>query len=219
MENNLQNSELYETRYGWKESRGNFRFYLFLLCALLCLCVFRVWWTANFWGVVVKGTSMINTLEEEDKLLVRRVENADRLDYGTIIVVDVSGYEECADVDGGLLIKRLIAKEGDKVRCKDGQLEICYAGTEEFKALDEPYAHYKDRMEYDFPEYEVGEGEIFFLGDNRNESRDSRYDAYPSGSHLENSLYKSEDVVGYLPDWAYQYREFLEKILFYNDKE
>lgn len=216
MEQNLKNSELYEARYGDKEERSNFRFYLFLLCFVLCLCVFRVWWTTNFWGVVVDGTSMVNTLEHGDKLLVRRVKNAEDLDYGTIIVVDVSGYAECQGIKDGLLIKRLIAKEGDKVRFENGQLEICKAGTQEFKPLDEPYAYYSDKDGYSFNgyTYTVGVGEIFFLGDNRCDSKDSRYHEYPSGSHLQDGLYKSSDVVGYLPDWAYEYKDILERIFF-----
>lgn len=213
----MHDSELYETRYGWKEERSNFRFYLFLLCAVLCLCVFRVWWTASFWGVVVDGTSMVNTLQHGDKLLVRRVKSADELDYGTVIVVDVSDYAECAGIKDGLLIKRLIAKEGDKVRCTGGNVEICYAGRQEFVRLDEPYAHYTDPSSYNFAEYTVGEGEIFFLGDNRNYSKDSRYYDYPNGSHLENKLYKSEDVVGYLSDWAYENKDILERIFFISD--
>jgi signal peptidase I len=108
----------------------------------------------------------------------------------------------------------LIAKEGDKVRCENGRLEICYAGTQEFVLVDEPYAHYKDRNAYDFAEYTVGEGEVFFLGDNRNESKDSRYYDYPNGSHLKDSLYKMDNVVGYLPDWAYENKEILERIFF-----
>ncbi len=213
----MQNSELYETRYGFKEGRANFIFYAVLLCLSVCLLIFRVWWTANFWGVAVDGTSMVYTLEHGEKLLVKRVKDADELDYGTIIIVDVSGYEECQGIKDGLLIKRLIAKEGDKVRCENGVLEICKAGMQEFEIVNEPYAHYKDRNAYDFDEYTVGEGEIFFLGDNRNESKDSRYYDYPYGSHLQDCLYKASDVVGYLPDWAYEYKDILERIFFIED--
>ena len=218
MERNLQNSELYEARYGYKESRANFIFYAVLLCFALLLCVFRVWWGSNFWGVVVDGESMIYTLEDGDKLLVRRVKDAEKLDYGTIIVVDVSDYPECQGIKDGLLIKRLIAKEGDKVRCENGCLEICYQGTDSFIEVPEPYAHYKDRNAYDFDTYTVGEGEVFFLGDNRNESKDSRYYDYPNGSHLQDSLYKIDNVVGYLPDWAYEHKEILERIFFIGEE-
>ncbi|MBR2442273.1 MAG: signal peptidase I [Clostridia bacterium] len=214
MDKTLRNSELYEARYGYKEGRANFIFYAVLLCFALCVCIFRVWWVNNFWGVVVDGESMIYTLEDEQKLLVRRVKDVENLDYGTVIIVDVSDYEECQGIKDGLLIKRLIAKEGDKVRCEDGRLEICFKGTQEFKLIDEPYAHYTNRNAYDFEEYTVGAGEVFFLGDNRNESKDSRYYDYPHGSHLQDRLYKAENVVGYLPNWAYEYREILEKILF-----
>ncbi len=215
METSMQESELYEERFGFKERRSNFRFYVFLLFVLFLLLGFRLWWTAKFFGVLVDGSSMVNTLRHGDKLLAQRLENADELARGSIIIVDVSGYEECKGVKDGLLIKRLIAKEGDKVRCTDGQIEIWYAGADGYVPLDEPYAYYENKYAYDFAEYTVGEGEIFFLGDNRNNSKDSRYyDYLKEGSNLKDRLYKSADVCGVVTEWAVKHREILGSILF-----
>ena len=111
------------------------------------------------------------------------------------------------------IIKRLIAMEGDKVRCTDGQVEICYAGTTEYVVLEETYAYYFRPMEeYDFAEYLVGEGEIFFLGDNRNNSMDSRYNE--GYSHLKDSLYTFDEIYGIVPDWAVKYRKVFDFLLF-----
>lgn len=214
MDSGLQGSELYESQFGFKEERKNFRFYIFLLCLFFFLVGLRGWWVNNFGGVIVDGTSMNQTLKDGDKLLMKYVKDVEELEYGDVIVVYVGDYEECNGISSGYLIKRLIAKEHDKVRCVNGQIEIWYDGADGYVPLDEPYAYYTDKAGYDFDEYVVEEGEIFFLGDNRNHSCDSRYYQYPSGSHLEDGLYKATDVSGVVPEWAVKYKGILEKIFF-----
>lgn len=209
MNKDLRNSELYEACYGDKERRSNIRFYAVILCLFALLLGFRVYWTNTFGGVEVDGSSMYKTLSDGEKLLMKKVD-AGEADYGDVIVVYVGDYPEFSD-GTEYLIKRLIAKSGDRVRCTDGKLEIQYSGATEWTALDEPYAYYTDRADYDFKEYAVGEGEIFFLGDNRNISQDSRY--LDGGSRLK-GLYKEQDIIGIVPNWAIKHRNVLAKIFF-----
>lgn len=210
----LSDNELYEARHGFKESRSNARFLCVILIIFILFLSFNAWWTGNFGGVIVDGSSMNNTLYDGEKLLMRYAKGY-KAERGDVIVVYVGDYEECENMNGDFLIKRLIAVEGDKVRCENGQIEIQYAGTEKWEALNEPYAYYANyRFHYDFEEYVIGEGEIFFLGDNRSGKGSSVDSRFKEGmSHL-NHLYKEADIYGVVPAWAIKYNETLSKIFF-----
>ena len=228
MNKQLQDTELYESLFHYKERRESVRFLSILWLALACLLLLVGIWRANFGGVEVSGSSMLNTFKNGDYLLMQRYREGDELEYGSVIVVDIGHYDEVKEynadkrktnpnwVDTTVIIKRLIAKEGDTVRCQDGVVEVRYAGDTEFTVLSEPYAKYDNRMAYDFEkEYVVGEGEIFFLGDYRSVSMDSRYrEGY---SHL-SGLYKQSDVYGVVPKWAIEHKDVLEKIFFWRNK-
>ena len=212
LDKNLADSDLYEACFHVKERRSNTRFFSVLLGMVALFACVRAMWVYAFGGIVVDGASMRNTLNNGDKLIMRYADVGEKAKRGDIIIVDTRDYPECGNTD--FLVKRLIAIEGDKVRCEDGNLYICYAGQTEYVLLEEDYAYYyRDKEEYDFREYVVGEGEIFFLGDNRQNSKDSRYGLI-GGSHLDDRLYKAEDIYGIVPTWALEHREILEKIFF-----
>ena len=221
MSKNFKENPLYETRFQTGEKRSNFYFLFFLLVCILAVFGFRIYWTENFGGVQVDGASMNNTLRHGEELLMRYYDEGDKLERGDVIVVYVADYPEVREYNRGkseknkltYLIKRLIAVEGDKVKCVDGQIYICYVGTSEFVPLNEPYAHYVNHAAYDFDTYTVGENEIFFLGDNRNNSCDSRYNE-TGGSHLSGRLYKEKDIFGVVPEWAIKHQAVLERIFF-----
>ncbi len=224
MQRDLIDSELYEERYRFKERRSNVRFFLTLLAIALLFLGLRAYWTNTFSGVGVDGASMNKTLYSGDQLIMRYSDGGKDADYGDVIVVHVENYPEIREYNQGksenkklkYLIKRLIAKEGDAVKCTDGQIYIRYKGKTEFVELYEPYAYYYSKTakaNYDFGVYEVGEGEVFFLGDNRCNSMDSRYNE-EKGSHLDGRLYKQADIFGIVPQWAIDNQRILEKIFF-----
>lgn len=177
------------------------------VCVLLIASVFffRLWWRNQYFGVVVKGSSMNQTLNNGDELFVRSMKDGVKAERGDVIVVYTGAYSQSGN--GSYLIKRLIAIEGDKVRCTDGQIEICYAGTQEYVPLYEPYAYYGNyKQEYDFAEYQVQAGEIFFLGDNRSSSGSSQDSRYQEGHSNIQCLYKQTDIYGVVPSWSVQYK-------------
>lgn len=177
----------------------------------------RVYVSKHFSGVVVNGTSMDKTLYDGERLIMRYTDENHKAERGDIIIVYVGDYEECSSVKGGHLIKRLIATEGDRLYCENGQVYVQYAGTAEYVALYEPYAYYGEnngyKMQYDFDTYVVGAGEVFFLGDNRSADGSSMDSRYQEGkSHLQNALYKESDIIGYIPNWALKRQSFLSKL-------
>ncbi len=230
MQMDLKESALYEARYRFKERRSNVRFFILLLALAFLFLGLRTYWVSNFGGVVVDGSSMRKTLAHGQELVMQYAESRDAK-RGDVIVVHVENYPEVQKDNEGkaegeklkYIIKRLIAVEGDTLYCEKGQIYIQYAGTDSFQPLEEPYAYYNParggKEGYNFAKYTVGEGEIFFLGDNRHNSTDSRYqetnaNGEHSYSHLNDRLYKKTDIFGVVPSWAIRNQALLSKIFF-----
>ncbi len=161
-----------------------------LLIILLCaFFVYRIWFNHNYFVVEVVGSSMEQTTFDGDRIYAKRGHSAQR---GDVIIIDVTKYDGFS-FSGDLIIKRLIACGGDTVKCENGVVSVKYKGKEAFTALTEPYAYGETS---DFAEKTVGEGEIFFLGDNRGDSYDSRF----VGCFL------VEDIIGVVPEWAIRHK-------------
>lgn len=111
---------------------------------------------------VTNGNSMLPTLRNRDILLGERFYNV--VSYGDVIIA----LQYIAE-DGSYhqVVKRVIGLPGDKVRIKDNQLyvnDVC---------VNEPYLY--DKYILGEFEYTVPDDSIFVMGDNRNNSYDSRH--------------------------------------------
>jgi signal peptidase I len=115
----------------------------------------------KYFRAVIPSSSMSPTIEVGDQLLVEKIEYTD-INRGDLIV-----FEK----DGELLIKRLIGLPGDTVLLQDGKVYVngCLLNEEYVVNNDCDYSG----------QYFVSDNSYFLLGDNRADSKDSRYWDYP----------------------------------------
>ncbi|AND85061.1 signal peptidase I [Clostridium tyrobutyricum] len=118
--------------------------------------------TFVFETVSVDGHSMDPTLNNKDRLIVEKVSYYFRAPKpGDIVVIKYPANPS------EKFIKRVIAVGGDKVRIDNGKLYINDKLQNESYILEPMIGNYN--------EVTVPENTIFVMGDNRNNSRDSRF--------------------------------------------
>ncbi|MED4285516.1 signal peptidase I [Priestia megaterium] len=120
---------------------------------------------------IVDGPSMLNTIQDGDRIVYSKLSKPDK---GDIVVV--------VTPDGTKIIKRVIGLEGDTVEIKNG---ILYVNGKEKK---EDYIM-EPMFDYDYEKITVPKGKIFVMGDNRNISADSRkYGTFDLKEHYEGKV-------------------------------
>ncbi len=143
-------------------------FLLVVILAVTSALIVKYYVISTF---VVEGTSMWPTLDGgagemmDDDLTngeILYLNKLAKIRRGDIIVCT----PDWPSLGGRTIVKRVIGIEGDSVQILDNKV---YLNGE---LLDEPYI--KEEMNTANGFWEIGKGELFCMGDNRNESLDSR---------------------------------------------
>lgn len=141
-----------KTDYRKRETRS----WIFSLLAALAIALCLRFFVFEF--IRVDGNSMETTLHNNEYVFMERVTFWFREpDFGDIIICT---YPQHPDT----YVKRVIGTGGDVIEISDGVLYI---------NGEADYTYFQDQMN-DFAPVVVPEGCVFVMGDNRNESLDSR---------------------------------------------
>jgi len=127
----------------------------------------------------IPSSSMENTIMPKDRIIGNRLAYLfSEPERGDIIIF------KYPDDERQLFVKRIIGLPGEAVKIEDSKV---YIGEEEI-LLEEPYLKDEWLIGNDGYSFEIPEGSYLALGDNRNNSKDSRY--------WKNTYVTEEEILG-----------------------
>jgi signal peptidase I len=138
-----------------------------ILGGIVIALVVEAFLVQAFW---IPSPSMVPTLEVGDRVLVNKLAyKLHDVHRGDVVVFTrPPAARNGSDSEIKDLIKRVVAVGGDTIEGRDGRV---YVNGE---LIDEPYLEPGTRTET-LPPMTIPEGQVFVMGDNRENSEDSRY--------------------------------------------
>ncbi len=178
------------------EEKFSFKKELFdWLGILVCTTIIMViLFNFAFKVVTIDGGSMKNTLYHGERVIIS--DSFYEPAYGDIVVIS-RNIDNTANSSSQLpIIKRIIATEGQVVDINFNLGEVFVDGVK----LDEPYTATATNEKFDikFPVV-VPEGHVFVLGDNRNNSKDSRSSAIGNNGMVDERYILGKALIRILP--------------------
>jgi signal peptidase I len=152
-----------------------------LLAALVVAILIKTFIIQPFY---IPTVSMVHTLEVNDRVMVSKLSyQFGDIERGDVVVFDRGPHEDLSAPESVVravldalginsstsedLIKRVIAVGGDTIEIAENHVLV------NGEAIEEPYLN-DGTMMVDMPERAIPEGQIWVMGDNRNDSSDSR---------------------------------------------
>ena len=153
----------------------------FMTPIVVALIIAIILKTCIFANVVIPTGSMLNTIQEGDRIIASRLAyiNEDPQRYDIIIF-------KYPDDETQLFAKRIIGMPGETIEIKNGVVYITDRNGETTKARTDFITNCVPTG--DFGPYTVPLGSYFVMGDNRNDSWDSRY--------WDNKTVKRDKIIG-----------------------
>ena len=155
----------------------------FLLLIMVTVVPFRILVAEPY---VVSGISMSPTLETGHYLIINKFKHEfTGLERGDLVVFTPPHDK------GKTYIKRVVGLPGETIKIEDTQVFIKTKDSEEFVKISEPYIKNPPRVD---DETIIGEKQYYVMGDNRDNSSDSR-----SWGVMDHSAIKGEPIMRLLP--------------------
>ncbi len=140
----------------------------FCLPMVIAVIIAIILKTFVFANAVVPTGSMLNTIQEQDRIIASRLAyiNEEPERYDIVIFKYPDDEKQC-------FVKRIIGLPGETIEIINGVVYITQTNGETIQADDSFITNGKPNG--DFGPYKVPEDSYFMMGDNRNSSWDSRY--------------------------------------------